>query len=92
MPADEHGKDLHDCGVVSFGVAGDAFKRLYATDAYVKPPGAEVIDRLGEPVGHLPFAEQGEVPHRTSRGRAAQRLTLSPEDVRQPGLHGRLDH
>src|SRR3954464_3964200 len=53
--AQEGGEDLEDDGVVTGGVAGDAFQGEDPAHANVKFVRAELFDRLGVPVGHMPL-------------------------------------
>jgi hypothetical protein len=52
--ADERGQHLHHRGVVWGAVPGDAFQSINAAYAHVELVGAELVDRFGVTVGHLP--------------------------------------
>ena len=63
--ADERGQDLYDGRMVSGGVAGDALQGVDAADPHVELVGAELLDRLGVAVGHLPLLGQLDSPQST---------------------------
>jgi hypothetical protein len=56
--ADERGQDFDHRRVVAGRVAGNAFQRVDAANAHVKLVGAELLDRLGVAVGHMPLLGQ----------------------------------
>lgn len=53
--ADECGQDFQNCGVVPGRIVGDALWRVDAAEANVELAGAELLDRLGVAVSHLPL-------------------------------------
>ena len=53
--ADERGQDFQNCGVVPGRIVGDALWRVDAAEANVEFTGAELLDRLGAAVSHLPL-------------------------------------
>ena len=52
--ADECGQDFQNCGVVPGRIVGDALWRVDAAEANVELAGAELLDRVGVAVSHLP--------------------------------------
>jgi hypothetical protein len=52
--ADERGQDFQNCGVAPGRIVGDALWRVDAAEANVELAGAELLDRLGAAVSHLP--------------------------------------
>ena len=57
---DEGAKLKLDSGAVVFGVLGEAFERVNAADADVSVLTAELLDRLGVTLGHLPLLSEFE--------------------------------
>jgi hypothetical protein len=55
---DECGEYLHHGGVVFCGIAGDPLKGVDAADAHVELIRAELLNGLGEAVGHLALLGQ----------------------------------
>jgi hypothetical protein len=53
--ADERGQDFQHCGLVPGRIVGDALWRVDAADANVELAGAELLDRRGIAVSHLPL-------------------------------------
>lgn len=53
--ADECGQHFQNCGVVPGRIVGDALWRVDAAEANVEVTGAELLDRLGVAVSHLPL-------------------------------------
>jgi hypothetical protein len=56
--ADKRGQHLHHCGVVAGRVPGDAFQGIDAPNAHLELSGAELVDRLGVAVAHLPLLSE----------------------------------
>src|SRR6266516_3573065 len=97
MLADERGQDFHHRGVVFGRIAGHALQRIDTADTYVESVGAELLDRLGVAVSHLPLlgefdiaARQREVPGYVHQRPCSKQAYAEGQQTASRGVPGRL--
>jgi hypothetical protein len=104
MLANERGQDFHHRWVVSGRVAGYSLQRVDAADTHVEFVGAELLDRLGVTVSHLPLlrefnsaarqfntaARQHKVPSRVHQRQSGEQACAECDPLRPHSLPGSL--
>jgi hypothetical protein len=94
---DERGQGFHHRGVVFGRIAGHTLQRIDTADTHVEPVGAELLDRLGVAVSHLPLlgefdiaARQREVPGYVRQRPSREQAHAEGQQAASRGVPGRL--